>query len=254
MDNLKSDIVKKNQAQERNGTAESAKKIEKRLMGYACNRLFRRHNELIAEVIRQINPRGNSFVLDVGCGQGSLIEYLSIVGHRCVGLDPNPVPLNYAFRRIRKKSFLVQGEAEYSPYSSNIFDVVTLRGVIHHLASPEASFAEIKRLLKSGGHLIIFEGNPNSMYRSAVLRLAKILGISHEVSPFPHCSGQEIVSAMPKEMPLIEKRSISGLFAPLALSGVNWGKWWLILEWIEDNLFPANFFPWYNLMVFKKEN
>lgn len=84
-------------------------------------------------------------VLDVGAGDGRLLEALRRRGHqgRRVGLDPLPA------------HGLLLGTAEALPFPDASFDAVLLVRVLTHLSGPAGALAEARRVLRPGGRLIV---------------------------------------------------------------------------------------------------
>ena len=101
-------------------------------------------------------------VLDVATGPGGMIEWM--VGtlknyHEIIGVDaaqPSQLPAIFQREHIR---FMTM-DAHHLDFEDASFDTVTISNSLHHLADPRQVLAEIKRVLKPGGHLILYE-----MYR-----------------------------------------------------------------------------------------
>jgi SAM-dependent methyltransferase len=102
-------------------------------------------------------------VLEYGCayGETTLNEYRL---HECAkevhGIDLSDVAIEKAKARAAKlgvtNAFFRDGNAEAMPYEDETFDVIFGRGIIHHL-DLNASFAELKRVLKPGGIISFYE-------------------------------------------------------------------------------------------------
>ena len=60
-----------------------------------------------------------------------------------------------AKERANKNHFLVQGDSEYLPFRSNVFDAVVSVTVIQNLSNPEKMPAESARVAKGGSTVII---------------------------------------------------------------------------------------------------
>lgn len=106
-------------------------------------------------------PRKSSRILDVGCGYGTLIQRLEGSGHDCYGVEPDPA----AVRVAQEHGLNVKkGVAESIPYPGGHFDVVILTEVIEHLRRPEKAVAEVNRVLKKGGLVIITTPNVMSLW------------------------------------------------------------------------------------------
>lgn len=92
-------------------------------------------------------------ILDVGCGTGANLEMLSHFGE-AEGVDVSAEAL--AFCRARGLQRVKQGEAEALPYADNSFDLVTGLDVVEHLDDDLAGLKEMRRVLRRGGHALLF--------------------------------------------------------------------------------------------------
>ena len=74
--------------------------------------------------------------------------------------------------------------------------------------------------------------------------------IEHEASSFRHLTAGEIIDIVHKEDFWAEGKKVSGLFAPLGLSGFGSKSLWMILNKMEDRMEKNSpFFDWYNLIT-----
>jgi demethylmenaquinone methyltransferase/2-methoxy-6-polyprenyl-1,4-benzoquinol methylase/phosphoethanolamine N-methyltransferase len=113
--------------------------------------------------IDQAQLKPGEKVLDVGCGTGGVtIPAKQRVGKtgKAAGIDPSPEMIAVASKKARRAGLEVDfriGAIESLPYPDAAFDVVTSSLMMHHL--PEhlqvQGLAEIKRVLKPGGRLLI---------------------------------------------------------------------------------------------------
>jgi len=86
--------------------------------------------------------------LEIGVGTGAFAEKLGIR----FGVDP----AWHALLQAKKRGIIVvQGVAEKLPFSSNQFDIVFIIVTICYVRSPLLVLEETKRVLKSGGYLVI---------------------------------------------------------------------------------------------------
>jgi SAM-dependent methyltransferase len=92
-------------------------------------------------------------ILDVGCGTGANLEMLSQFGE-AEGVDISAEALSFC--RARGLTNVKQGEAEHLPYAENSFDLVTGLDVVEHLDNDLAGLQEMRRILRRGGHALLF--------------------------------------------------------------------------------------------------
>lgn len=94
-------------------------------------------------------------VLEVGCGTGQMLPlYPHTV--ELFGLEPNPDLLARARRRAAQAA-LLQGSVEHLPFPDNSFDTVISGLVFCSVPDPARGLAEIRRVLRSDGRLLMLE-------------------------------------------------------------------------------------------------
>lgn len=101
-------------------------------------------------------------VLDVGCGAGVdtiLAGMLAGPTGQAVGVDIVPEMLeraeaNLTLTRLENVQFQ-EASGEYLPFSDDAFDVAVSNGVINLIPDKEKALAEIFRVLKPGGRLMV---------------------------------------------------------------------------------------------------
>ncbi len=99
--------------------------------------------------------RAGERVLDVGCGEGCFAFALARAGAKVVGIDVAAEPLRRA--RVRHPELdLRQVRAERAwPLKDASFDVVWAGEVIEHVADTAGWLSEVRRVLRSGGSLLL---------------------------------------------------------------------------------------------------
>ncbi len=127
-----------------------------------CDRRSRNYNPPLEAryevVLRAARARGPlACVLDVGCGDGYLMGQLSGIAGRVDGVDSETDAIALAVQRLsgRQNCHPRQGSCYDIPFPSGHFDLVTFTDVVEHLQQPEQAIAEIVRVLKSGGCLLL---------------------------------------------------------------------------------------------------
>jgi SAM-dependent methyltransferase len=92
-------------------------------------------------------------ILDVGCGTGANLEMLAEFGE-AEGVDLSGEALSFCRERGLKN--VKQGEAEALPYANSSVDLVTGLDVVEHLDDDLAGLKEMWRVLRPGGHALVF--------------------------------------------------------------------------------------------------
>ena len=122
---------------------------------------YRRMDQRLARLVEAALPETQEprRVLDLGCGPGSLMPYLSSIPNvELVGVDLSPEMIDIARSKYPWIAFEV-GDCEALAFADGSFDAVLCSGMLHHLPSLRATLEEIRRLLKPGGALIAREPN-----------------------------------------------------------------------------------------------
>ena len=127
--------------------------------------LHRRWKRRVAD-LAAVTPGARA--LDLCCGTGDLALALAARGAAVTGLDFSAPMLEVAGRRkTGDNPVFIQGDALQIPFPDNSFDVVTMGYGLRNLASWESGLAEMWRVAKPGGRVIILEfGKPaNALWR-----------------------------------------------------------------------------------------
>ena len=99
-------------------------------------------------------PR-NSRILELGCGTGANFEFY----------PPNEIAVSteISFKMLEKAklkataNLLVNADAQFLPFGENEFDAAFATLVFCSIPSPELAFAELRRVVKKGGTVVLLE-------------------------------------------------------------------------------------------------
>jgi ArsR family transcriptional regulator len=143
---------------------------------------------------------GDGVVGDLGCGTGQVTAALAPFVSRVVSVDESAEMLRAAKTRLDgiTNVDLRRGELEALPIDDNRLDVATLMVVLHHVAEPEAAMAEVARVLKPGGRVVVVDMQPHDReaYRQSMGHIW--LGFSsHAVAGLLEAGGFDAVKVVP---------------------------------------------------------
>jgi ubiquinone/menaquinone biosynthesis C-methylase UbiE len=97
-------------------------------------------------------------LLDLGAGMGGFAVAAALRGARVVACEYNPAYCDIIRRRGERHGLrlpVVQAAGEHIPLPSQQFDLVVSWDVIEHVQSPTAMLAEMARVLRPGGHVLL---------------------------------------------------------------------------------------------------
>jgi SAM-dependent methyltransferase len=107
-----------------------------------------------------VEPVGGEIALDVGTGTGPLAFALAPHVRDVVGVDLVPELLElgrrYASGRYDNVQ-LVEGDVTHLAFATESFDLVCERAVLHHVPRPELVLAEMTRVTRHGGRMLVID-------------------------------------------------------------------------------------------------
>ena len=122
------------------------------------------------KAISYLKEKKPSNILDVATGTGDFaIECLRLNPEKITGIDISSGMLRVGKEKIRKRSLeekieLFQGDSENIPFENNTFDAVTVAYGVRNFENLEKGLAEIYRVLKPNGRLVVLEFSKPSKF------------------------------------------------------------------------------------------
>ena len=116
-----------------------------------------RAEELAEHVRRFVLARGDEAALDAGCGAGALALALAPLVERVVGVDRVPELIALARERAPANAEFLVADATELPFADFSFDLTGTLRTLHHTARPELVLAELTRVTRPGGRLLVVD-------------------------------------------------------------------------------------------------
>jgi ubiquinone/menaquinone biosynthesis C-methylase UbiE len=115
--------------------------------------------ELEQRVVRFVSPAGDERALDSGTGSGALAFALAPHVREVVGVDLVPELLEQARKRAERfpNVSFVEGDATKLPFRYGSFDLAGSLRTLHHIPRPELAVAELVRVTRPGGRLLVVD-------------------------------------------------------------------------------------------------
>lgn len=138
-------------------------------------------SELGREVADLLAPEPGERILDIGCGDGRLTEYIASRGAQMVGVDSSPEMVEAAralgvdARLCRAEALEVEGE----------FDAVFSNAALHWMPDAKAVLSGIARVLRPGGRLAAEQGgfgNVNSVRLALTSEIERSCGVEADLT------------------------------------------------------------------------
>lgn len=137
-----------------------------------------RYLDLAAEKI----GKANFSFLDAGCGHGIYLKYISgkYLQAKLFGFDFSETIIDIA-KTNAPRAEIKSGNLEAAPYKNEQFDLILCTQVIEHLLDDKKGLAELYRLLKPNGYLIISTDNKNNLVSQFLNLPVKLLSLPYRL-------------------------------------------------------------------------
>ncbi len=118
------------------------------------------HNQAALDLlVEAASPAPEDVTLDVACGPGTVVAAFAPRVRRAVGLDATEAMLEEA-RKLAARTGLGnvawhRGDVYALPFADGAFDIVSCRFAFHHLQAPARALAEMVRVARLGGRIVL---------------------------------------------------------------------------------------------------
>lgn len=113
---------------------------------------YRGRRRVVCAELDRLPLRAGAAILDAGCGSGRMLEELARYG-RVSGIELDAQAAQLAAARQRGE--VRTGRVEELPWPDSSFDLITSLDVIEHTADDRLALAELRRVTKAGGWLLV---------------------------------------------------------------------------------------------------
>jgi len=121
--------------------------------------IWRAGQERRFQMVRRWAPLEGQCVLDVGCGVGMYTAAFLRETPHVLGVE---IEYERALKARERASGVAQASGERIPFPDATFDVVFSHEVLEHVADDRACVAEMVRVVRPGGRIVVFV--PNRLY------------------------------------------------------------------------------------------
>jgi ubiquinone/menaquinone biosynthesis C-methylase UbiE len=114
----------------------------------------------------EIRPDEQDLLLEICCGPGLLtLDFAPYVKH-ATGLDLTPAMLEQARLQQQLRGIgnvdWISGDADHLPFEDGRFSIVLCSAAFHHLQSPQLAFAQMVRVCRAGGCIVVRDVTPDA--------------------------------------------------------------------------------------------
>ena len=173
-------------------------------------------------------------LLEAATGIGGVAVWLQPMAQRFFLFDISPVRTRVAHRLAESPAWV--GDCEAMAVADETFDLVLLIESLHHVGAPEAFVREALRVLRPGGWLAIFEGDPTGWNRRLLSLVRRALDIQPDLAQHRYLLPTEIRGVLEPRFQIRLQRPVVGFFSPLSRLGWGGKRAWALMDVVEDLL------------------
>lgn len=157
------------------------------------NGLFEIEEPIVHDILSSLPPGA---ALDAACGTGRYAAYLAARGHRVIGVDSSPAMLAHARTRVPQAEFQ-PGDLHELPLPDEHVDIVVCALALVHVPDLRPVIAELARVLRPGGHLVITDVHREWTLLGSVPRVRSADGEPRLLPAYRHRPSDYLAAALP---------------------------------------------------------
>lgn len=175
-------------------------------------------------------------VLDAACGTGRHAAYLAGRGHQVIGVDSSPAMLARARERVPAADFR-EGDLTALPLPDDHVDFAVCALALAHHRDLRPGFAELARVLRPGGHLVVTDIHHEMVMLGSVPHVRSAEGEPQLIPSYRHRAADYLAAALPLGLQVRrceEPRTAPGEAAGDLAEELSLGPWdmwpWTLME------------------------
>jgi 2-polyprenyl-3-methyl-5-hydroxy-6-metoxy-1,4-benzoquinol methylase len=166
------------------GSQEYYREIDRRIFHPRYMRLTANRSGKPFSLFVDFDALDGKDVLDVGCGSGIATQLLAEAGAHVTAIDLTDWAVETT--RARLDAFdlsgdVRRGDAEELPFPDGSFDLVFSWGVIHHSSNMDRALAELVRVCRPGGQLVLMVYHRRSLFFVVYRAFQRFLPLARRV-------------------------------------------------------------------------
>ncbi len=123
------------------------------------------HYPMFRVILAELALNQDDYLMEVGCGGGALLKEALRSGCRAAAVDHSPEMVSLALQENREavaqgRLEIVEASADRLPFPHATFTCAAMTGILGFLPDPVATLAEIRRVLRPGGRLVVAGSDP----------------------------------------------------------------------------------------------
>jgi len=125
--------------------------------GYSSNEIMHNFNYMLAPLLKMLSKDKNQCILDLGCGNGYLVNHLISLGYNAYGTDASAEGIAIAHQTNADRFFVQDLSTGALPTQLQhlSFDTIISTEVIEHLYDPASFIDFCKQSLSKNGEIIL---------------------------------------------------------------------------------------------------